>query len=135
REKARVKHFSIRTERCYVYWTGRYLRFLKGAGAWRHPAEAGTAEVEAFLTDLAVAGRVAASTQNQALGALLFLYREVLKLEVGSFDAVRARRPVRVPLVLSAGEVGQLLAGLDRLATEEPYGLMGGLLYGSGLRL
>ncbi len=135
REKARLKHFSLRTERCYVYWIERYLRFLKGNGRWRHPSEVGAKEVEAFLTNLAVQGQVAASTQNQALGALLFLYREVLQLDLGTLDAVRARRPQRVPLVLSVAEVGQLLQGLDRLPTQEPYGLMGGLLYGSGLRL
>ncbi len=84
----------------------------------------GAAEVEQFLTHLAVAGRVAASTQNQALGALLFLYRDVLKMEIGLLDAVRARRPKRVPLVLSRGEVRQLLAVLDRQHTTEPYGLM-----------
>jgi len=135
RERARVRHLSIRTERCYVYWSERYLRFLKGDGAWRHPAEVGTEAVEAFLTHLAVAGQVSASTQNQALGALLFLYREVLQKEIGRLDAVRARRPVRMPLVLSVGEVAVLLEGLDRLPTEEPYGLMAGLMYGSGLRL
>lgn len=73
----------------------------------------GTAEVEGFLTHLAVQGRVAASTQNQALAALLFLYRDVLQQEIGALDAVRARRPVRVPLVLSAGEMQQLLSALD----------------------
>jgi integron integrase len=135
RHKARVKHFSIRTERCYVYWVQRYLRFLKGAGPWRHPAAAGTPEVEAFLTDLAVAGRVSASTQNQALGALLFLYQDVLEQDIGRLDAVRARRPVRVPLVLSKAEVLQLLQGLDHMRTEEPYGLICGVMYGSGLRL
>ncbi len=67
---------------------------------------------------------VSASTQNQALNALVFLYKEVLRLELGDFSAVRARRPKRVPLVLSAGEVQQLLAALDRLPTTEPYGLM-----------
>ena len=114
REKARVKHFSIRTERCYVYWTERYLRFLKGAGDWRHPGEVGTAAVEAFLTDLAVAGGVSASTQNQALATLLFLYHEVLDQDIGRLDAVRARRPARVPLVLSGSEVRQLLEQVER---------------------
>jgi site-specific recombinase XerD len=135
RQKARVRHFSIRTERCYVYWAERYLRFLKGAGTWRHPREAGTLEVEAFLTDLAVTGHVSASTQNQALGALLFLYQHVLEQDIGRLDAVRAKRPVRVPLVLSRAEVVRLLRGLDDLPTEEPYCLMAGLMYGAGLRL
>src|SRR5258708_37599569 len=92
-------------------------------------------EVEAFLTELAVNGKVAASTQNQALGALLFLYRDVLRIEIGDLNAVRARRPQRVPLVLSRSEVGQLLDAIDRGPTTEPYGLMARLMYGAGLRL
>jgi integron integrase len=131
RHAARVKHFSYRTEQCYVQWITRYIRFH----GIRHPNTMGIAEIEAFLTHLAVEGQVSASTQNQALGALLFLYQEVLKIEVGRLDAVRARRPVRVPLVLSVGEIGQLLKALDKLPTEEPYGLMGRLMYGAGLRL
>ncbi|MBM4071531.1 MAG: integron integrase [Planctomycetes bacterium] len=131
RERVRVKHFSLRTEKAYVHWIERYIRFH----GIRHPAEMGTAEVEAFLTHLAVAGRVAASTQNQALAALLFLYQHVLDKEIGQLNAVRAKRPVRVPLVLSRGEVTQLLDALDRLPTEEPYGMLGRLMYGSGLRL
>src|SRR5262245_25990755 len=95
----------------------------------------GTPEIEAFLTHLAVEGRVSASTQNQALGALLFLYRDVLGTEVGDLDAVRANRPKRVPLVLSLDEVRALLGALDGLPTTEPYGLMGRLMYGAGLRL
>jgi integron integrase len=131
RHVARVKHFSYRTEQCYAYWAERYIRFH----GIRHPNGMGAAEVEQFLTHLAVAGRVSASTQNQALGALLFLYRDVLGHDLGTLDAVRARRPVRVPLVLSANEVGALLAAIDRLPTTEPYGLMARLMYGSGLRL
>ncbi len=131
RHKTRVKHLSYRTEQAYVYWIERYIRHH----GIRHPATMGTAEVEAFLTHLAVEGRVAASTQNQALGALLFLYQEVLEQEIGRLDAVRARRPKRVPLVLSAGEVQALLAAIDGLPTSEPYGLMARLMYGAGLRL
>jgi integron integrase len=131
RHAARVKHFSIRTERAYVSWAERYIRFH----GIKHPNTMGTLEVEEFLTHLAVEGNVAASTQNQALAALLFLYQEVLKIDIGRLDAVRARRPVRVPLVLSQPEVGQLLTTLDELPTTEPYALMARLMYGAGLRL
>lgn len=131
RQTARVKHFSYRTEKTYLYWIERYIRFH----GVRHPNTLGAPEVEAFLTHLAVEGHVAASTQNQALGALLFLYRDVLKLQLGSLDAVRARRPKRVPTVLSIDEVGPLLAAIDALPTTEPYGLMARLMYGAGLRL
>jgi Phage integrase, N-terminal SAM-like domain len=79
RQAARVKHFSYRTEQAYVYWCERFIRFH----GIRHPNTMGAPEVEQFLTHLAVDGRVAASTQNQALGALLFLYRQVLRLDLG----------------------------------------------------
>jgi len=131
RRQARVKHFSYRTEQAYAYWIERYIRFHH----IRHPQEMGAREVEQFLTHLAVEGRVAASTQNQALGTLPFLYREVLRLELGNFDAVRAQRPKRVPLVLSRNEVVQLLEVIEQLPTTEPYGLMARLMYGAGLRL
>lgn len=131
RQQIRVKHYSYRTEKAYVYWIERYIRHH----GIRHPNTMGRVEVEQFLTHLAVEGRVAASTQNQALGALLFLYKDVLHQELGLLDAVRARRPVRVPLVLSAGEVHELLAAIDGLARDESYGLMAKLLYGAGLRL
>ncbi len=101
RHAARAKHFSYRTEQCYVYWAERFIRFH----GIRHPDTMGEPEVEAFLTDLAVNGRVAASTQNQALGALLFLYRNILGRELRRLDAVRAQRPVRVSTVLSRDEV------------------------------
>lgn len=94
RQTARVKHFAYRTEKAYVYWAERYIR-LHGI---RHPNLMGTADVEQFLTHLAVEGHVSASTQNQALAALLFLSQDVLKIDVGRLDAVRARRPKRVPL-------------------------------------
>jgi len=114
-----------------VYWAERYIRHH----GIRHPNTMGAPEIEQFLTHLAVASQVSASTQNQALAALLFLYRDVLRMEVGEFDAVRARRPKRAPLVLSVAEARQLLAALDALPTTEPYGLMGRLMYGAGLRL
>jgi integron integrase len=131
RHAARAKHFSYRTEQCYVYWAERFIRFH----GIRHPDTMGEPEVEAFLTDLAVNGRVSASTQNQALGALLFLYRNVLGRELGRLDAVRAQRPVRVPTVLSRDEVHALLVAVDSVSRTEPYGLMARLMYGAGLRL
>jgi integron integrase len=131
RHTARVKHLAYRTEQAYAYWIERYIRFH----GIRHPNTMGAPEAEKFLTYLAVEGKVAASTQNQALGALLFLYRDVLQIEIGRLDAVRAHRPRRVPSVLSREEVGALLAALDALPTAEPYGLLGRLMYGAGLRL
>lgn len=127
RARMRLKHYSLRTEQAYMYWIGRYIR------AWlpRHPRDLDGAAVEAFLTGLATRDRVAASTQNQALSALLFLYREVLGVELAWMEnVVRAKRPQRLPVVLSRAQVGRLL---ERLAGREA--LMAGLLYGSGLRL
>jgi integron integrase len=131
RQAARIKHFSIRTEDAYVHWAERFIRFH----GLRHPDTMGEPEIEAFLTHLAVQGRVAASTQNQAYSALLFLYQVVLQRELGRLDAVRAERPVRVPTVLSVDEVHALLRALDALPTTEPYALMARLMYGAGLRL
>src|SRR5881409_2279642 len=108
REVIRVRHYSIRTEEAYVQWIKRYI-FFHGK---RHPREMGAAEIEAFLTDLAVQKHVAASTQNQALNALVFLYQEVLHPELGEFSAVRAKRPERLPLVLSETETARLLAAI-----------------------
>ena len=126
---------SARTERCYVRWVEQYIRFHKTAEGFRHPNTMGAAEVERFLTFLAVQRRVSASTQNQALAALLFLYRDVLHLDLGAIDALRARRTRRLPVVLTREEAALLLAGLDALPTREPYGLMARLMYGAGLRL
>ena len=121
------KHFSIRTEQTYVEWIKRYI-FFHGK---RHPNEMAEAEITAFLTHLARAGKVAASTQNQALSALLFLYREVLQQNIGRLHQVeRAKRPARLPIVLTKDEVRRLFAHLH--GTNR---LMAGLLYGSGLRL
>ena len=131
RHVARVQHYSLRTEEAYVHWIERFIRFHN----IRHPNTMGTEQVEAFLTSLAVDGHVAASTQNQALAALLFLYQKVLKIEIGRLDAVRAKRPVRVPTVLSVDEVHALLNALDLTQTTEPYALMARLMYGAGLRL
>lgn len=127
RDKLRLKHYSLRTEQQYVNWVRRFLRFHQH----RHPREMGAAEVTAFLTDLAVAGGVSASTQNQALSALLFLYREVLEVALPWLDeVVRAKQPNRLPVVLTRREVAALLAQADGL-----YALQLRLLYGTGMRL
>jgi integron integrase len=127
RRAIRLRHYSRRTEQAYVYWARRFVRFH----GTRHPAEMGEPEISAFLTDLAVRGNVSASTQNQALGALLFLYREVMGRKVGWLNQlVRAKASRRLPVVLTASEVW---AVLDRLGGER--WLVAMLLYGSGLRL
>ncbi len=127
RGKIRLKHYSIRTEQAYVDWIKRYILYFDK----RHPRELGAAEVEAFLTHLAVAGKVAAATQNQAKSALLFLYREVLDIELPWLDNVeRAKAPKRLPVVLTRAEVQALLTRL-----EGSHWLMASLLYGAGLRL
>ena len=123
----RVKHYSLRTEQAYTAWI---RRFIVATGR-RHPRELGGLEVEQFLTSLAVDGQVAAGTQNQALSALLFLYREVLGIQLPWMDGiVRAKRPQRLPTVLSHDEVRRLLAAMDGRAW-----LIASLLYGSGMRL
>ena len=127
RHRCRVKHYSIRTESCYVDWIRRFILFHDK----RHPADMGAPEVEAFLSHLAVNRNVAASTQNQALAAILFLYREVLEIELPWLEGVtRAKRPPRLPVVLSESEVQRLLAQLEGTPL-----LIASLLYGSGLRL
>ena len=127
RIRCRTKHYSIRTERAYVGWARRFIL----ANNRRHPRELGLAEVEAFLSALAVRDDVAASTQNQALSALLFLYKEVLGVDLPWVGSVtRAKRPKRLPVVLTSAEVRSLLALIDGQA-----GLMASLLYGAGMRL
>jgi len=127
RECVRVRHYSYRTEQQYVGWIRRFILFH----GKRHPREMGAREVEAYLTSLAVHGGVAAATQNQALAALLFLYRHVLKQELPWLkELVRARRPRRLPLVLTRKETQAVLAQLPGV-----YWIIGNLLYGSGLRL
>ncbi len=127
RERIRVKHYSLRTEDAYLHWIRRFI-FFNGK---RHPREMGGSEVEAFLSHLATAGRVAPSTQNQALSALLFLYREVLELELPWLDGVvRAKRSQHVPVVLTENEVRALLARLDGTKW-----LAASLLYSTGMRL
>ncbi|MFL6587943.1 MAG: integron integrase [Luteimonas sp.] len=127
RARLRTKHYSLRTEQVYVGWILRFIRFH----ARRHPRDMGAPEVEAFLSALAVQGRVAASTQNQALSALLFLYREVLAVDLPWMtDVVRAKTPRRLPTVLSEDEMSRMLAHLDGRAW-----LVTALLYGTGMRL
>jgi integrase len=122
-----VRHYSIRTEEAYIAWIRRYIGFHHK----RHPADLGPAEISRFLTALAVERQVSASTQNQALAAILFLYREVLGRDPGWMeDIVRARRPPRLPIVLTRSEVDGLLAALSGV----PW-IMATLLYGAGLRL
>lgn len=127
RGKIRLKHYSIRTEQAYVDWIKRFiLHFDK-----QHPKDLGAAEVEQFLTYLAVQGNVAASTQNQAKSALLFLYKEVLGSELPWLDKVEnAKRPQRLPVVLTQEEVRAILARLD--GTNH---LIVSLLYGTGMRI
>ncbi|MBV9008742.1 MAG: integron integrase [Verrucomicrobia bacterium] len=123
----RLGHYSLRTERTYWDWIERFIRFH----GLRHPSKLREPEVEAFLTRLAREGNVAASTQNQALAALLFLYKHVLREEIGWLDGVeRVTRPARLPVVLTRDEVHKIFAHL-----HGTYRLMAGLLYGSGLRL
>jgi len=127
RRKLRVKHYSLRTEQAYVGWIRRFIL----SNRKRHPCELGGVEVEAFLSHLANEGEVAAGTQNQALSALLFLYRVVLGVDLPWMEGiVRAKRPQRVPLVLSRDEVQRLLALMQGQAW-----LVASLLYGTGMRL
>src|SRR5436190_14669524 len=127
RDAIRLRHYSIRTEQTYTDWIRRFILFHNK----RHPAEMAETEVTEFLTHLARVGNVAASTQNQALSALLFLYKDVLKQEIGWLQNVeRAKKPPKLPVVLTVDEVDRIFARLR--GTEK---LMAQLLYGSGLRL
>jgi integron integrase len=127
RDALRVKHYAYNTEESYVQWIRRYILFHNK----RHPKDMAEPEVQAFLTHLAVEGNVAASTQNQALSALLFLYRHVLNQPLFlSIDAVRARQSKHLPTVLTPDEVQQVLKRL-----EGTHQLLAKLLYGAGLRL
>ena len=118
----RRRHFSPKTEAAYKHWIKRFIFFHNK----QHPKDLGPYEIEAFLNHLAVTERVAASTQNQALNALLFLYKQVLKMEIEHLDnLVRARRPQRLPVVLSRDEVQKVLAQLNGI----PW-LMASMIYG-----
>lgn len=122
----RLRHYSRRTEKAYLGWIRRFVAFH----GRRPPREMGEPEITAFLTHLAVRQSVSASTQNQAFAALLFLFRDVLRHELSGIEAVRAKRPTRVPLVLSRDEAAAVLRQLDGTSW-----LVASLLYGSGLRL
>ena len=127
RDAIRLKNYAYSTEKTYVDWIERFIRFHK----LRHPKEMNSPEVEAFLTHLAVKQNVAPSTQNQALSALLFLYRNVLNIELtGRIDAVRANRDKRLPVVLTKAEVQTVIGQMTGL-----HQMMAKLLYGSGIRL
>ena len=127
REHLRRKNYSIRTEQAYCQWVVRYVRYHN----LRHPEQMGAEEVAQFLSYLAVSRDVAASTQNQALSALVFLYREKLHVLLGDITgAVRAKKPQKLPVVLSRDEVASVLRRLDG-----SHRLVGAILYGSGLRL
>jgi integron integrase len=123
----RALHYSRKTEHSYCYWIRYFIRFHK----LRHPSDMGAAEISQFLTWLAVEKHVSASTQNQAFNAILFLYRRVLDVQLESIEnVVRAKRSRRIPVVFTRGEVRSILDNL-----RQPYRLMVGLMYGSGLRM
>jgi site-specific recombinase XerD len=126
REELQARHYARRTVKTYEQWLRRFLRFHQ----LRHPREMGSAEVNAFLTHLAVELQVSASTQNQALAALLFLYRELLERDLNLEGLVRARQKRRLPVVLTPGEVRAVLERMDGVEA-----LVSEVLYGSGLRL
>jgi integron integrase len=127
RSVARLRHLSLRTEEAYSEWIRRFILFHHK----RHPSEMGADQIRQFLSHLAVTRHVSASTQNQSLGALLFLYRDVLRVELPYVEGIeRAKHPARVPVVFTRQEVERLLAQLTGT-----YSLIASLLYGSGLRL
>lgn len=127
RDKIRAKHYSIRTEEAYLQWMRRFILFNRK----RHPRELGAKEVEAYLSYLAVQRNVSASTQNQAKSALLFMYKDVLHMDLPWMtDVVSAKRPQRLPVVLTQSEVATLLPH-----TSGTTGLILRLLYGTGMRI
>ena len=121
RAAIRARHYSLRTEEAYVAWVRRFILFHNK----RHPAEMGESEINRFLTHLAVAENVAASTQNQALSAILFLYQAVLERDIEQLEGVvRAKKPARLPVVLTRDEVRAFLGGMA--GTPKLVGLLGG---------
>jgi integron integrase len=127
REAIRLRHYSIKTEESYSYWIRYFVRYHK----LRHPREMGAAEINQFLTFLAMQRTVSPSTQNQALNAIVFLYRNVLEMDLGNFDSfVRAKQKPRLPVVMTHDEATRVLSGLSGIPC-----LMASLLYGCGLRL
>jgi len=124
-------HYSLSTEQVYVYWVRFFIRWSGNGGAMRHPRDMGASEVEAFLTHLATDRKVSASTHNQALSAILFLYREVLAIELPWLNGInRPTQKRRIPSVLTKDEVAGLLAQMDGQTA-----LIARLLYGTGMRL
>ncbi|MCP3898783.1 MAG: integron integrase, partial [Desulfobacteraceae bacterium] len=127
REVLRFHHYAYRTEQSYVSWILRYIRFHNK----QHPKDLGRAEIEAFLSDLAINRNVVASTQNQAFNALLFLYKQVLHIEIeGKIRAKRSNKSRRIPVVLTQQEISAVLAEVSGVA-----GLIIHLMYGGGLRI
>ena len=126
RDVLRLKHYSYQTEKTYIHWIKRFIFFHNK----RHPLEMGEVEISQFLTHLAVHGNVSASTQNQALNAIVFLYKQVLHKELGEFENIHwAKKPERLPVVLTKEEVRAVLSHLN----GKPW-LLVSLLYGAGLR-
>jgi len=125
RDKIRVKQYAYKTEKTYLDWAERYIRFHQ----LRHPKDMGKIEVESFVTSLANSG-VSSSTQNQALAAILFMYREMFEIVFENIQSVRAKKSVHVPTVLTVDEVKRVLCRLSGV-----YHMIGYLLYGSGMRL
>ena len=127
RDVIRKKHYSIRTEQAYVNWIRQYMLFHRN----RHPKDMGEKEISEYLSHLATDRKVAARTQNQALNAIVFLYKHVLRIDLGDFGHMeRAKKPERLPTVMTKAEVNRVLATMSGT-----YGLMTKLIYGSGLRL
>jgi len=126
KEKLRLKHYSIRTEDAYVSWIRRFILYHNK----KHPKDMDEREVEAFLSHLAIDLKVASSTQNQALNALLFLYRYVLGKDLKAINAVRAKKPKKMPTVMTRSEISKVLKGMSGV-----HKLMAMIIYGSGLRL
>jgi integron integrase len=126
RHAIRLKHYSLRTEEAYIFWIKKYIRFHNV----RHPQEMREEEIRQFLTHLAVTQNVAAATQNQAFAALLFLYRNVLGIELQNVSAVRAKKPKHLPVVFTPEEARQILARLSGVPL-----MAASLLYGAGLRV
>lgn len=132
RDKIRFLHYAYSTEKTYLSWIERFLRFHRDRlGAWKHPFEMGPGHIEAFLTHLAVDRHVAASTQNQAMSSVLFLFEKVLEFEVGWLKFTAAQRPDNLPVVLSTSEVKELLNQVE----HPVFRLMAELMYGTGMRL
>jgi len=128
REKVRVKHYSISTEKTYVHWIKRYILFHNK----KHPIGMGKDEIEEYLTSLAVKSKVSPTTQNQAFSAILFLYREVLGIDMSEWDiqALRAQERKHIPTVLTREEVEGIIFNINGI-----YHLMTSLMYGCGLRM